>query len=1040
MAIWRYGRWLLAGTALPGLLVCGAAGADILVTGGTVTYDPSTMSAEDFVVDGADATLVVGTGDTVSTGVELMDGGTLDNSGTVARTGTGNRAVTGSDGHVANGGTITAQDATAILLGTGSVTNSGADAAIGGGFRGVAFQGGSGSVVNEDGARIEASGDIAVYVDGDGTVVNGAGSRIAGVGGIWMAGDGEVTSSGTVDGGAGNAISIGTGTVTILGPDALVESDGAAVVVRRDGGTVTSSGGGLIRSADVGVYMSGIGDVTNTAGARIEAALEGIVLDYGGTVTNSGGGTIVADRVGVVIWDAGTVTNSGAGSLIQGNVGIDFSPYDFNGPFSLVNEEGASVVGTNTAMRFWGSGSVANRSGGLLEGNSHGVVFEAEPGEVVNDGAGTAIIARGGGTTYRYAVYMDAGGTVTNTGGALISADTDTVNTIGVYLYRGGGTVTNGAGSTIRGGSAIHAFGATTVVNAGTLDGDVLLERTAMNTVTLHEGGIVTGDLEMGDHSSSSLTVTGEGDQLHSQAVEGFTSFVSRLTKTGSGSWSIDRDLHTTIVNVDAGTLVVGVGGAGSLRGTVNVAPGARVGGSGTIFGNLLSDGAVAPGNSVGTLQVDGGYVANAGSALEIEIDPEAGTADRIVATGGAAIASGAELDVRRWGDGFYRPGTRFTVLTADWRSGTFTLTGDLEPSPFLRIADEYDAQNVHLTVEQVRSLESAALTRNQRALASLLDGATGDDSHRLALLNAPDEASARAGLDAASGEVHASLQTALLADGAVRRGVLFDRLRGGEGSFWARTVGSERRLEADAAASGLDARMSGAMIGGDGEAADGLRLGVMAGMSGTDGGLAGAHAEVDTYALGIYGSAGSGGPVLRFGAVGSLHDIDTRSGAGTVSAASYRALGGELFAEIAGPFEAHGGRFEPYAGIAGAAMSTDPIAGTDGLRGDGSAHLVTGEIGLRAGTTLDLGGADLVLDGAFGWRRVLSGHAGADFRLAGGGFSVAGANMARDAAVVGLGARIDLGAQASIGLAYEGTLSRGAAAHGFRGGFAVSF
>jgi outer membrane autotransporter protein len=1018
----------------------GPVAADVVVTEGTVAYDPASMSDESFIVDGDTATLEIGEGDTVSTSIELRNGGTLDNSGAVIRTGTGNRTVVGASGHVVNSGAMTAADATAILLGEGSVTNSGAEAVISGGFRGVAFQAGAGSVVNESGAQIGASGDIAIYIDGEGTVVNGAGSSITGIGGIWIADDSDVTNSGTVDGGTANAISVGTGTIRILGPDAHVEADGPAVVVRKDGGTVINSGGGLIRSADVGVYMSGIGDVINSDGSRIEGALEGIVLDYGGTVTNSGGGRIVAERVGVVVWDAGTNTNTGAGSLIQGNVGIDFSPYDIKGPFILVNEEGASVVGVNTAMRFWDSGLVTNRSGGLIEGNSHGVVFELEPGEVVNDGEGSVIIARGGGTTYRYAVYMDAGGTVTNTGGALISAETDTVNTIGVYLYRGGGTVTNGAGSTIRGGSAIHAFGDTTVVNAGTLDGYVLLERTAMNTVTLHEGGSVVGDLEMGDHSLSSLTVTGEGAQLHSEAVQGFTSFVSKLIKTGAGSWTIDRDLHTTIVNVDGGTLVVGLGGTGSLRGTVNVAPGARVGGSGKIIGNLLSDGAVAPGNSIGVLEVDGGYVANAGSVLEIEIDLAAGTADRIVATGGAAIAAGAELDVRRLGDGFYQPGTRFTVLTADWRSGAFTLTGDVEPSAFLRIEDEYDAQNVYLNVNQVRALASAALTGNQAALAAALDGAPDDDALRIALLNSVDDAMARAGFDAASGEEHASLQTALLADGSIRRGALLERMRGGEGSFWARGVGSERRIDADGGSSGLRSRMGGGMIGGDGEVEDGVVLGFMAGAFETETAFSASDAAIDSYSIGFYGVAGSAGPVLRFGAVGSLNDVDTRSSFG--SEAAYQTLGGELFAEIAHPIATPTGSLEPYAGISASALSASTIRDADGGKsGTGRAHLLTSDVGLRAGTVIEAGTVAIALEGAIGWRHVLSAHSGAEFQLAGGPeFSVTGAELPRDAALVSLGARLDLGAGASLGLGYEGNLSRGASAHAFRAGFALSF
>src|SRR5690606_15885715 len=81
-------------------------------------------------------------------------------------------------------------------------------------------------------------------------------------------------------------------------------------------------------------------------------------------------------------------------------------------------------------------------------------------------------------------------------------------------------------------------------------------------------------------------------------------------------------NLTGTIIVVDTVTLV---GGAVKLNGNltvpkVSVGAGSSLGGGGTVTGDIENDGTVAPGNSIGTLNIVGNYTES--GTLEIEASP----------------------------------------------------------------------------------------------------------------------------------------------------------------------------------------------------------------------------------------------------------------------------------------------------------------------------------------------------------------------------------------------------------------------------------
>ena len=71
---------------------------------------------------------------------------------------------------------------------------------------------------------------------------------------------------------------------------------------------------------------------------------------------------------------------------------------------------------------------------------------------------------------------------------------------------------------------------------------------------------------------------------------------------------------------MDKGTLIVGVGGNGSLSGKVTVKAGATLGGSGTIGGDTTVSGTLAAGNSPGTLSFLGDLTLDPGSTSAFEL------------------------------------------------------------------------------------------------------------------------------------------------------------------------------------------------------------------------------------------------------------------------------------------------------------------------------------------------------------------------------------------------------------------------------------
>src|SRR4029450_5611923 len=254
--------------------------------------------------------------------------------------------------------------------------------------------------------------------------------------------------------------------------------------------------------------------------------------------------------------------------------------------------------------------------------------------------------------------------------------------------------------------------------------------------------------------ASGILTVNSSANSTLASTISG----AGGLTKAGNGTLSLTgANSYTGATTVSAGTLAVN----GSITSNVTVGSGGTLGGTGTIVGNVVTTGNLAPGNSIGTLTVNGNYTQSAGSTYTVEVNA-AGQTDKLNVTGTATI-NGGTVAVQAQ-SGSYARNTTYTILTANGGvSGTYSnLTSNFA---FLTPSLSYDANNVYLSLVMNQSAFAAgALTPNQYAVGTALDqswaSATGDFSTVLNALSVLSTQQGPQALNQISGQPYADFGT----------------------------------------------------------------------------------------------------------------------------------------------------------------------------------------------------------------------------------------------------------------------------------------
>ena len=484
-----------------------------------------------------------------------------------------------------------------------------------------------------------------------GTAANAA---ITNNGAVSFLGSSSAGSSTIVNSGSGSLISFsdtstaGNATITTNG-GALTQftsngNGGNARFITNAGGTVDFSGSsgplgdGNISAGSIegaGTYKLGTNRLI-VGSNNLSTTVSGSIQDGGsnGSFTKTGAGTLTL---------TGTLNIQGDLSLCNCQTG------------GLVISGGSATVGSFVEVD---GGTLAVTNGGTLQTVANftdALTLTAAisgAGSLTKAGSGTLILTGistyTGGTTITGGTLQlgDGGangsivGNVTNNGTFAINRS-DTF-TFGGAISGSGAFQQNGTGTTIF--TAANTYTGGTIINAGTLRLGPGGSLAPTGALTVNAGG--TFDLNSFNQTIGSLAGAGSvtlgagtlttGSDNTSTTFSGTISGTGGLTKIGAGTLVLTgNNPYSGATAVNGGRLTVN----GAIpNSTLTVDGGATLGGTGTVGNAIIRNGTLSPGNSIGTLTVNGSLVMSAAASYLVEISPT--SADR-TNVGGTATLGG---------------------------------------------------------------------------------------------------------------------------------------------------------------------------------------------------------------------------------------------------------------------------------------------------------------------------------------------------------------------------------------------------------------
>ena len=474
--------------------------------------------------------------------------------------------------------------------------------------------------------------------------------------------------------GTGGVIKTGMGKFTLNGANTY------------SGGTVISAG--TLQLGFGGTTGSIVGNVLDNANFAINRS---DTVVFGGTISGSGAfqqlGTGTTILTGNNTYTGGTTISAGTLQIGGGSAPV----LSGNGPGSIVGN-----VVDNATLVFNRSDAVT--FGGTISGTGAVVVRGAGIGTLTLTGNNTYA----GGTTIDFgtlAVSSDAnlgavsGGLnfLSGTLRFLSSFETSRAATIGTGAVIDVGQSTNTMSGVISGNgglASLFKIGIGTLILSGnnTYSGGTTI---AAGTLQLGNGG-TTGSI-VGDVVDNGILAFNRSDAVTFGGVISGTGAVNQI---GGGTTTLTgTSTYTGATNVNAGTLSVNGSIASSSLTTVNA--GGTLGGNGTVGNTTINGGTLAPGNSIGTLAVQGNLVFTAAASYMVEVSPA--NADRTNITGTATLG-GATVKAS------FAPGTyvarQYTILdAAGGVSGTFNALANTDLPANFKSSLSYDSNNAYLNL-----------------------------------------------------------------------------------------------------------------------------------------------------------------------------------------------------------------------------------------------------------------------------------------------------------------------------------------------------
>jgi len=217
-------------------------------------------------------------------------------------------------------------------------------------------------------------------------------------------------------------------------------------------------------------------------------------------------------------------------------------------------------------------------------------------------------------------------------------------------------------------------------------------------------GSVVLGAKDLAITGTNSGASAGGGS--FDGVISGTGGLTVDLTRTGQGGlFSLNgANTYTGATTISSGSLAVN----GSLTSTVSVQSGGTLQGTGVITGDVVNEGNLSPGNSIGTLTIDGNYsqaLSNPNAALNIEVNGS--TSDLLRITGSSrGILLGGNLNISSYQGA---PVSSNLIYTAIDVSGSNPQGGELSLKTNLNVVGSSGLKFVRETDPDFATLSPAA-------------------------------------------------------------------------------------------------------------------------------------------------------------------------------------------------------------------------------------------------------------------------------------------------------------------------------------------